>query len=460
MHAGYSPYIYSMNHRLTGLLLVLTTALIQSCSPSHQIGRFAEKELAEQPGLTSAQLGISIYDPVKEKTLYDRQGDKYFIPASNTKLFSLYAGLKYLGDSLTGMRYWENDTALFVQPSGDPSFLHHDYAAQPVIDLLRKTKKHIYLTDANWDEDPLGVGWSWNDYNDDYMPERSPFPVYGNLIHWVQDSASESFYSQPDINWSVKFSTDSSKDFSVRRDPHQNVFTIAGGGAHSKTIDVPFMTDVNESAAALLKDTVGATVYTRPAAPGEGVRYAGLKGGILPDRIARWRVVHSRPVDSLFKPMMHRSDNFFAEQTLLMVSNEKLGLMSDEAIIDTLLKTDLKDLPQKPYWVDGSGLSRNDLFTPRDFIWLLDKLRKEYGLDRLKVILPTGGTGTLSKYYKQDSGFIFAKTGSLSGVVALSGYLITRKNHLLLFSILLNNNSDPVVRRKIEKFVQMIREKY
>jgi D-alanyl-D-alanine carboxypeptidase/D-alanyl-D-alanine-endopeptidase (penicillin-binding protein 4) len=46
--------------------------------------------------------------------------------------------------------------------------------------------------------------------------------------------------------------------------------------------------------------------------------------------------------------MMHRSDNFFAEQTLLMASNEKLGFMSDRAMIDTLLKTDLKDIPQNP----------------------------------------------------------------------------------------------------------------
>ena len=158
--------------------------------------------------------------------------------------------------------------------------------------------------------------------------------------------------------------------------------------------------------------------------------------------------------------MMHRSDNFFAEQTLLMVSNERLGSMNDARIIDTLLKTDLKGLPQTPNWVDGSGLSRNDLFTPRDFVWLLDKMKNEFGLPRLKGILPTGGTGTLARYYKKDSGYIFAKTGSLSGVVALSGYLITKKDHLLIFSILVNNSNDPAVRRKMERLVEMIREKY
>jgi len=157
---------------------------------------------------------------------------------------------------------------------------------------------------------------------------------------------------------------------------------------------------------------------------------------------------------------MYHSDNFFAEQTLLMVSNELLGRMNDADVIDTLLKTDLKGLPQRPYWVDGSGLSRNDLFTPRDFVWLLNKMKDEFGLARLKGILPTGGKGTLSSYYKKDSGFIFAKTGSLSGVVALSGFLITKKDRLLIFSILINNNGYPSVRRKMESFLEGIREKY
>jgi D-alanyl-D-alanine carboxypeptidase/D-alanyl-D-alanine-endopeptidase (penicillin-binding protein 4) len=76
-------------------------------------------------------------------------------------------------------------------------------------------------------------------------------------------------------------------------------------------------------------------------------------------------------------------------------------------------------------------------------------------------LLPTGGNGTLSKYYKQDSGYIFAKTGSLSDVITLSGYLVTKKNHLLIFSVLLNNSLGRGVdiRRAIEKFLEQVREK-
>jgi D-alanyl-D-alanine carboxypeptidase/D-alanyl-D-alanine-endopeptidase (penicillin-binding protein 4) len=145
-----------------------------------------------------------------------------------------------------------------------------------------------------------------------------------------------------------------------------------------------------------------------------------------------------------------------------MVSQTKLGEMSDAHIIDTLLKTDLSDLPQKPHWVDGSGLSRYNLFTPNDFVTLLNKMRHEFGMTRLQLILPTGGRGTLSGLYKQDSNYIFAKTGTLSGVVALSGYLYTKKNRLLIFSVLVNNHtgSAAAIRRRVEAFLTGIRDRY
>ena len=159
--------------------------------------------------------------------------------------------------------------------------------------------------------------------------------------------------------------------------------------------------------------------------------------------------------------MMHRSDNFFAEQTLLMASNEHLGFMNDEKIIDTILNLDLKDVPQRPKWVDGSGLSRYNLFTPQSFVYILNKTKNEFGWDRLKNILPTGGTGTLSNYFKDASGFIYAKTGTLSNNCALSGFLITKKGKLLIFSILANNyiTGAAPIRKAVEKFLLNIREK-
>ena len=139
-----------------------------------------------------------------------------------------------------------------------------------------------------------------------------------------------------------------------------------------------------------------------------------------------------------------------------------LGYMSTEAIIDTLLKSDLKNFPQKPQWVDGSGLSRYNLITPRDLVWLLHKSKKEFPWQRITSSLPTGGEGTLRNYYNSDSAFIYAKTGTLNNNCALSGYLITKKNKLLIFSVLVNNypTGATPVRRAVEKFLKQVRQNF
>ena len=156
---------------------------------------------------------------------------------------------------------------------------------------------------------------------------------------------------------------------------------------------------------------------------------------------------------------MHRSDNFYAEQTLLMVARKLSGAMNEKVAIDSLLRTDFAALPQPPSWADGSGLSRYNLFTPEDFVTILRSMKNEFGMERLKQIFPTGGAGTIKNYYKKDSGFIYAKTGTLSGVVAFSGFLTTKKNRMLIFSILVNNHhsSATKVREAIEKFLLQTR---
>ena len=439
------------------LLSIGCCLLITSCSIQQKISKSA-KQVINDSSLLTAHVGISIYEPATGKYWYNYQGDKYFVPASNTKIPTCYAAMKYLGDSLKCFLSMENDTAMLILPAGDPTFLHPDYKLQPAFDFLKRVKKKIYTTDIKWRSEALGSGWSWNDYNESYMAERSPMPVYGNLLKWVQEkidnNGMESFaiYSVPEINWPVNFNTDA-KNFNVKRKIGENEFELIQGTEKYKELYVPFVTHGIKSSVELLSDTVGKSISVisdeKLAKPFENVRLFV-------------RYVKTQPTDSLLKPMMHRSDNFFAEQSLLMISNERLGMMNDTKIIDTLLKTDFKDLPQKPRWADGSGLSRYNLFTPQDFVAILNKMENEFGMERIKVIFPTGGEGTITSYYKADSNYIFAKTGTLSGVVALSGFLYTKKGKLLIFSTLVNNHqaSATAVRRSVEKFIQGIREKY
>lgn len=465
-------YIGAMK-KSTGYILV-SLLLFAACSPQKVINKQVRNSILQDPAISKAHIGISLFDVSDNKYLYNYQGDQYFVPASNTKIVTCFAALKYLGDSLTGIRYLENDTAIFLLPAADPTLLHPEFKKQPVVDFLQKTTKNLYITDQNWKDRALGSGWGWSDYNEEYMAERSPLPVFGNIVRWVQEAPegtqnedplfapSPSVYSIPEVDWKVRFNIDTAlKSFYVQRGQAENVFHITQGREKKKEQEVPFVTHGLQSALELLPNTLGKTVTRLEKLP-RAIDRLLTPAARLTTLNSVLSTIKSQPTDSMLKPMMYRSDNFYAEQTLLMVSNQKLGLMSDRLIIDTLLKTDLADLPQAPRWVDGSGLSRYNLFTPQDFVSILNKMREQFGMDRLKKILPTGGTGTLGNFYKKDSGYIYAKTGTLSGVVALSGYLYTRKNKLILFSVLVNNHNGNAVavRRTVEAFITNIRNKY
>jgi D-alanyl-D-alanine carboxypeptidase/D-alanyl-D-alanine-endopeptidase (penicillin-binding protein 4) len=423
--------------------LIFAYSLFASCKTTAHISLQAEKTLIVDTAISKGFIGISVFDPSTNSYLYNYNADKYFVPASNVKLFTLYAGMKYLGDSLVGIRYnIIHDKWTEIYSSGDPTFLCSEFKNQPVLDFLKKQKNILVNRDQYLSA--LGYGWAWDDYKEDYMTGRSTFPMYKNIVtlNWISSDSINVFPSFFRKTTRLLSPLDSGMD--VRREFDNNEIIVLDGSVKSKTIPfVPGMlTFIDLLADTLKKDNIAYTNH---------VAREKIKGN---------KIIYSQPSDSLFKPMMHYSDNFFAEQTLLMASNEHLGYMNDEAIIDTLLKTHLKDIPQKPKWVDGSGLSRYNLFTPKDFIYILNKMKNEFGMDRMKNILATGGEGTLKNYFKKDAGFIFAKTGTLSNNCALSGYIITKKNRLLIFSILANNYQTGAtpVRKAVEKFLEYLRD--
>jgi D-alanyl-D-alanine carboxypeptidase/D-alanyl-D-alanine-endopeptidase (penicillin-binding protein 4) len=470
--------LIKLHHSL--YLIPCSLIMLASCSVSRQIAKEADAKLLKDTAVNTGFIGISIYDPSANKYLYNYNATKNFIPASNTKLFTLYAGMKYLGDSLTGIAYQNySDTAINVFATGDPTFLHTDFTTQPVLNFLEKQKRHIYLSGA-FRDNPLGKGWAWDDYNDDYMAERSPFPIYGNTVkisisgysqmeksfsapQWVSTPAYFKdllpAYFIPDRKQLVlrKDSVELKKDlqrFYIQRGRETNHFLLIQGGVTFSKTEIPFTTNGLQTAIAILNKDHHLNISEGRLS--DNSLYPGI-----PDHLKVYKI-KSQPSDSLFKPMMHRSDNFFAEQTLLMASNERLGYMDDNDMIDTLLTTDLKDVPQRPKWVDGSGLSRYNLFTPQAFIYILNKMRNEFGWNRLKTILPTGGEGTLKSFYKQDSGFIYAKTGTLSNNCSLSGFLLTKGGKWLIFSILANHYQTGAtpIRQAVERFLSRLREKY
>lgn len=438
------------------LILNYSLLILTSCSITKQISKSAIETVIKDSSLINAHIGISIFDPATGKYWYNYNGEKYFVPASNTKLPTCYAAMKYLGDSLVGARIAvAKDSALEIYPSADPTFLNSEFQNQPLLNILKEFKT-IRWDITGWKSQQWGNGWSWNDYDASYMAERSPLPMYGNLISFSISKNTLKFVPKRiSINYDTIIGYNSNSHqvntskFDIQRSLDENEFYLRKSNSNFTQTFIPFRTRIS-FITDLLEDTLKSDNVSSFSIA-EGYMYNIQK-----------KIIHSQPTDSVLKPMMQRSDNFFAEQSLLMVSNELLGVMNDEKIIDTLLKTDFKDLPQKPRWADGSGLSRYNLFTPQDFVAILNKMKNEFGMDRIKVILPTGGEGTISNYYKTDSGYIYAKTGTLSGVVALSGFLTTRKGKQLLFSVLVNNHraSTTTVRKAVEQFIQKIRQQY
>jgi D-alanyl-D-alanine carboxypeptidase/D-alanyl-D-alanine-endopeptidase (penicillin-binding protein 4) len=443
---------------------VLSLAILSaSCSLEQRVARSVKARFLKDTLLANAHAGIGFYDPAKGRYVYRDQADRYFVPASNVKIVTCYAAMKLLGDSLQGIEWSETDTSLILHPTGDPTLLHPDFPKQPVAEFLKESDKPLYLDLSSWQTTALGSGWSWGDYNEYYLAERSPLPVYGNVVKWFQtagpkerpthpgDTVDVFVYSEPEVDWQVDFTAPSSTGvFHVQRDRDANRYRITEGRERSAVREVPFVTGVADAALELLKDTLGRSVGLYE--PSEG--RPGLDPKIR-------RVMHSRPTDSMLRPMMVRSDNFFAEQTLLMAGRSLTGRLDDEEATGRIAKTLYGGLPQPPRWADGSGLSRYNLFTPMDMIWILDRMRSEFGMERIQGLLPTPGIGTLRSYSGRLKGSLYAKTGTLSGVVALSGFLRTRKGRWLVFSILINNHrrQSQEMRTLIERLLLEVWEK-
>ncbi|MEX2564492.1 MAG: D-alanyl-D-alanine carboxypeptidase [Cyclobacteriaceae bacterium] len=172
------------------------------------------------------------------------------------------------------------------------------------------------------------------------------------------------------------------------------------------------------------------------------------------------------PADSIYAQMMKISDNFLAEQLIVMVSDQLFDSLNMSAAIKYAKDSLLNDLPDEPQWVDGSGLSPQNMFTPRSVVKLLEKIRNEVPMQKIKAYFPVGGeSGTIRNWYPADPGdpaYIYAKTGTLSMSSALSGYLITKSGKTLIFSTFFNNytGSSNVQKEELQKVLYFIHQNY
>ena len=427
------------SHNSKRLLFLSTLLSFSGCSVSHYI----HKEAKTSPVLSQHHVGISVYDPGKKKTLAAYQDDHYFTPASNTKLFSFYAALTVLGDSLPGLQYQLRDSVLVLRGTGDPSLLHPDLPPSAVVDFLKNRKEKLMFSTAHTDNPTYGPGWSWDDYNDYYQAERSPLPVYGNIARFTSPSGLY-VRVQPEF-WQDSLDLDT------------NVVGLVRDRTYNH-----FRRSLNALPAGLEQDI---PVRTSDQLTADLLSYALQKKVDLTDEAmaGSWKTVNSIPSDSLYKRMMLVSDNMMAEQTMLLYAAAHGMPLNTTQAIEHAQTSILTDLPDRAVWRDGSGLSRYNLFTPRTMIALLGKISQKIPQDRLFNILPAGGSsGTLRNMFKGQEAFVHAKTGSLTNVYCLSGYLITKKGKLLYFSFMNNNFVRPTseIRNEVARILTGLYDKY
>ena len=391
-------------------------------------------------------IGLVLYDPVKRKTIYNHRGDRYFTPASNTKIFTFYASLQLLGDSVPALRYVQRNDSLIFWGTGDPGFLYENTKGETsVFNFLRTHPSNLFFSSDNFQAEHFGPGWAWDDYNYDFQVERTPFPIYGNRV--LVKKVGETFVSPPGV---FQYSLSDPTKTKERPEMIRNIGTngvqyIPGRTTRPTEWSLPFRYS-DDLLAKLLSDTLKREVklISRSLSPDSKIYYSGSP-------------------DSLYQEMMQESDNFIAEQLLLMCAEKVSDTLRSEIAIDYVKKKYLFDLPDEPVWVDGSGLSRYNLFTPRSIVRLWEKIYALVPRDRLLRLLAVGGeSGTLKNYYKGESPYIFGKTGTLSNNHALSGYLVTKRGHTLIFSWMNNNfaASTSDVRKRMEMVLKKIYETY
>ena len=379
--------------------------------------------------------GVLVYNPRTKDTIVSYNANKYFTPASNTKIFTLFTALTILGDSVPAFKYQIDNDTITLLGTGNPTFLHPYFKDSSALKLAKKYKKVKIILD-NYTDDAYGSGWAWEDYEAYFSPERTSFPIYGNVL---TVSNIDTLQITPSILKNELHLTESK----YRRHQYKNEFYYHPN--RKKKTEIPMLMD-SLLQLKLWKNLLPNVEFidNEPKKP--------------------FRTFYGIKTDSVYKRMMHLSDNSLAEQILIMASSTLSDTLSSTKMSEYMLKNHLQFLKHKPRWVDGSGLSRYNLFTPTSFVQVLEKLQQDIPRKRLFNLFPAAGeSGTLKKWYQGNpQPYIYAKSGTLSNNYSLSGYLITNKGETLLFSFMNNHyrESTSKIKKEMQVFFEYLRDEY
>jgi D-alanyl-D-alanine carboxypeptidase/D-alanyl-D-alanine-endopeptidase (penicillin-binding protein 4) len=396
-----------------------------------------EAALGEQSFFGGHLTGFLLYDLDSGRVVFEKNSHQRFIPASTIKLLTAYAALVVLQDSTQTLRYLSSGDTLKIWGSGDPSWNYKEFA-QPDFQKIIGKHKVVQFSDANQVSPSYGYGWQWDDYYYDYAAERSSLPIYGNLVQ--VEKVGDSLRLFPN-HFQAQLQSSAKDIKELTRDFHSNTFFYNPTSYRGRENYIPFLVQPELLVQLASRETGLPWIY---------------KAEPLPAVHQQWRASALLPI---LKEMMLMSDNFLAEQLLFMVSDKLFKTLDTDRAIDYLIKTELADLPDNPKWVDGSGLSRHNLLTPRTLVGVFEKLNRLLPRERLLELLATGGkTGTLKNTFQAAQPYIFAKTGSMSHSYNLAGLVQTKSGKTYAFAFMNTNfpSSVSTVRKEVEKVMLQV----
>lgn len=418
------------------LLILLVCHVLVSCSLSKHRQLQKQSSIIWNDTVFKNQfLGLLVYDPIKKDTVVSYNSHKYFLPASNTKIVTLYTALQALPDKIPSLKYLERADTLFIQGTGDPTLLHPYFNDSTAISFL-KNYKNIALHLNNFDSQAYGPGWAWEDFEFYFQPERNSFPMYGNVVTLSKTNALQ-------VSPSYFKNKVREVGYPKRREQHANVFYL--NPLRKDTLETPFIVD-SLLTKTLLEELLAKKISITPKFP-EGQK----------------SILYSVPSDSVYKRMMEVSDNFLAEQLLILASSMLSDTLSVEKAQKHILKNQLVDLMEPPRWVDGSGLSRYNLFSPTSFVQILEKMYREQPKERLFNLMPIRGRLPVDQGITEVGiPYLYAKSGSFGNNYSLSGYLLTNSGKVLIFSFMNNHYKAATadIRKKMYELFENIRDNY
>jgi D-alanyl-D-alanine carboxypeptidase/D-alanyl-D-alanine-endopeptidase (penicillin-binding protein 4) len=440
--------------------------------------------LTESADFRSAHWGLLVVDPGRGETLYARNADKLFMPASNQKLVTGSTAVTQLG---LGYRWTTTLLArgpvrngviegdLLVRGNGDPTVSAHMYPLDALIPLraladslkargISRVRGQLVAAPSPFVDAPLGYGWSWDDLDESYSagvdalyfnegftevaayggaragdPVRvvtRPLPAYPALIVRATTVAKppagaagpDSIAGLP----AIRLAQDSSRAGVLVTG------TIAAGDSVVQEItfrDHPraFLAALNEALRSRNISVFGATVGD-PSAKLDSI--ASIQSPTLREVLPFFEKPSQNQIgEILFKTLAVKQTGVGrADSAAQVVSRQLLawGAAPDGFVVR-----------------DGSGLSRHDYVTPRTLVTVLDAMRRSPDFQPFYDALPVAGVdGTIRNRMKgtRAAGNVHAKTGTLDKARSLSGYVTTADGRMLLFSALCNNYVVPTRR--------------